>query len=68
MKRRLVQFIIASGMVISPKMGRVQAQFLINSAFSIGTYAFRLRHDVHGPAGVNESTSFGAEVSMTLGL
>jgi hypothetical protein len=46
----------------------IQAQYLLNRALSIGAHASFLRQDVRGPAIVNEFTSFGAGVGMTLAL
>jgi hypothetical protein len=46
----------------------IQAQYLLNHALSIGAHASFLGQDVRGPAIVNEFTSFGAGVGMTLAL
>lgn len=50
------------------KSARLQAQYLINRGLSIGSYLSFLRQDVRGQAIVNEFTSFGAGVGMTLAL
>ncbi len=48
--------------------GRIQAQYLVNRTLSLGAYASFLRQDVRGRPIVNEFTSFGAGVGMTLAL
>lgn len=50
------------------KSGRIQAQYLVNRTLSVGAYASFLRQDVRGRPVVNEFTSFGAGVGMTLAL
>lgn len=47
---------------------RVQAQYLVNRTLSVGAYASFLHQDVRGEPIVNEFTSFGAGVGMTLAL
>lgn len=46
----------------------LQAQYLVNSTVSVGAYASFLHQNVSGQPIVNEFTSFGAGVVMTLAL
>lgn len=50
------------------KSARIQAQYLVNRAVSIGAYAAILRQEVRGQPIVSEFTSLGAGVGMTLAL
>ncbi|HKT85071.1 MAG TPA: outer membrane beta-barrel protein [Novosphingobium sp.] len=47
---------------------RLQAQYLVNRSLSIGAYTSFLRQNVRGQPIVNEFTSFGAGIGMTLAL